>query len=117
MTGAGSLDRRVTFQRATVAANGFNEPVETWAELTTVYTYRRDASAAEAYRAQEVGADISSRFKVRYSELLADLNPRDRLIWAGRIYNITAVREVQRLRWIEVDAVAGAAIEAAPSSP
>ena len=117
MTGAGSLDRRVTFQRATVSPNGFNEPVETWAELATVFTYHHDVSAAEAYRAQEVGAEISTRFKVRHLELLADLNPRDRLIWAGRVYNITAVREVQRLRWIEVDAVAGAAIEAAPSSP
>ena len=49
--------------------------------------------------------------------MVSDLNPRDRLIFRGKTYNITAVREMQRNRWIEVDAVARpdvAAIEASP---
>jgi SPP1 family predicted phage head-tail adaptor len=106
MTGAGGLNRHITLQRATVTKNDFNEDVESWGVLAEVFAERRDASAGESYRAQEVGAEISTRFEIRHSSLVADLNPRDRLIYAGRIYNITGVREKQRNRWLEIDAVA-----------
>jgi head-tail adaptor len=58
---AGTLDRRITIRRAVLAPNGFNEPVATWVDLATVWAGRRDASASESYRAQEVGAQISLR--------------------------------------------------------
>lgn len=106
MSSAGTLDRRVTFQRATVSYNAFNEPVEIWATLAVVSVGKRDASAGETYRAQEVGAQITTRFQVRYSPLLSDLNPNDRLIYGSLVHNITAVRQVERNRWLEVDAVA-----------
>lgn len=105
MTGSGSLNRRATFQRATVTFNSFNEEVETWATLASVYIHRRDASAGESYRAQEVGGKLSIRFTIRYSTQVADLNPRDRVVYDGGVYNITGVREVKRNRWLEVDCV------------
>jgi SPP1 family predicted phage head-tail adaptor len=115
-TKIGTLDRRMTIQRATVTLNEFNEPVETWSDHARVWTRRRDASATESYRAQEVGAQITARFTVRWSSQTEDLNPRDRLSFDGRLYNITAVRDVGRNRWREIDAVARAD-EAAPVVP
>lgn len=112
MSTAGTLDRRITLQRATVSYDAFNEPVATWGTLAVVSGGKRDASAAESYRAQEVGAQITTRFVVRYSPALVDLNPVDRLVFLSRTYNITAVREVERNRWLEVDAVARADIAA-----
>ncbi len=117
MTGAGILDRRVELQRATVSPNDFNEPVETWTTLASVYGNRRDVSASEAYRAQEVGGKISTRFTIRYSSAVADVNPRDRLLFHGVVYNIVAVREKQRNRWLEIDAVAQPDIAAVETSP
>lgn len=117
MSTAGALDRRVTLQRATVSANAFNEPIETWGTLAVVSGGKRDASANEAYRAQEVGAQISTRFRLRHAPAIADLNPADRLIYAGRTYNITAVREVERNRWLEVDAVQRPDIASVETSP
>jgi SPP1 family predicted phage head-tail adaptor len=108
MTGAGELDRRITIQRATVTLNEFNEPIETWGDLTTVWAKRRDASATESYRAQEVGAEITARFTIRWSTTAASVTPRDRLNFDGRLYNITAVRDVGRNQWREIDAVARA---------
>jgi SPP1 family predicted phage head-tail adaptor len=110
MTGAGDLDRRITIRRATITYNEFNDPVETWADLVTVWAKRTDASAAESYRAQEVGAQISARFRIRYSSDVADVNPKDRIAFDGREYNITGVREAEGTRneWIEIDAVARA---------
>lgn len=105
MTGSGSLNRRATFQRATVTFNSFNEEVETWSTLASVFINRRDASAGESYKAQEVGGQLSIRFTIRYSSDVADLNPRDRVLYNGAVYNITGVREIMRNRWMEVDAV------------
>ena len=88
--------------------NGFNEPVESWAEHAVVWAKRHDASAAERYRAQEVGAEITARFTIRHWSLVADVDARDRIRFSGRNYNITAVRAVGRNAWLEIDAVARA---------
>lgn len=117
MTDAGRLDRRITIQRATVSPNSFNESVETWHTLATVYVNSRAASAGESYRAQEVGAKISTRFIIRHSPVVADLNPRDRLVYGGLVHDITAVREKERNRWLEIDAVARPDIAAVETSP
>lgn len=111
-TAAKTLDRRITLQRAQVVRNEFNEHVEAWEDLATVFANRRDASAGESYRAQEVGAQITTTFTIRYSSTVADLNPRDRIIYAGVVHEITGVRETERNRWLEVSCVAKPAIQA-----
>ena len=105
MTGSGSLNRRVTFQRATVTVDSYGGEVETWNTLASVWMHRRDVSAGESYKAQEVGGQLSIRFTIRYSSDVATLNPRDRALYEGAVYNITGVRETKRNRWMEVDAV------------
>jgi len=104
--GAGDLDRRVTILRATTTRNEFNEPIQSFVALATVWANVRDASAAEAYRAQEVGAEISTRFTIRWSSQVADVDARDRIRYGGRDYNVTAVRDLGRHQWREIDAVA-----------
>jgi len=110
MTEAGDLDRRVTIRRASLVPNEFNEPIEVWFDLATVWAKRTDASATESYRAQQVGAEITARFLIRYSSLVAAVDPRDRIAFNGREYNITRVGEPAgtRNRWREIDAVARA---------
>jgi SPP1 family predicted phage head-tail adaptor len=103
---AGTLDQRIIIRRAYSSANAFNEPIATWSDLVTVRAGRRDASASESYRAQQVGAEISTRFTIRWSSQVADVSPLDRLACDGRDYNITAVRDVGRRLWREIDAVA-----------
>jgi len=104
----GQLDRRIVIRRATYAANAFNELVPVWTDYATVWARKHDVSAAEAYRAQEVGAELSARFTVRYSPVTATIDPRDIIAFGGRVYNITGVRDVERNRWREIDAVARA---------
>jgi SPP1 family predicted phage head-tail adaptor len=114
---AGDLNRRITLQRATVTTSTpYNEPVEVWGDLGTVAARRVDASAGEGYRAAEVGAQISTRFTVRYSSLTRTLTPKDRISFDDnngngvRLYNITGTREPigTTRQWIEIDAVASA---------
>ena len=110
MTGIGQLDRRITIQRTTVTANEFNEPIETWTDHATVWAKRSDVSATESYRAQEVGAEITARFIIRRSSDVKDVNPRDRVSFDGKLYNITRVSEPvgTRNHWLEIHAVARA---------
>lgn len=108
MPDIGELDRRITIQRATITYNEFNEPVEAWVDYVTVWAKRTNASAGESYRAQQVGAQITTRFTVRWSPLTGGVTPQDRIDFDGRTYNITATRQVERNRWIEIDAIASA---------
>jgi len=106
MTGAAILNEVITLQRVTIERNGLGEGVETWATLATRKAQRADVSDGEAVRAAEVGAQITTRFTIRYSSEIASLNARDRLVFEGKLYNITGVKEKQRKRWLEVSAVA-----------
>jgi SPP1 family predicted phage head-tail adaptor len=106
---ARDLDRRITLLRLTnILAPPFNEPVASWVTVTEVGAKVVDASARESYRAQEVGAEITARFTIRWSPAVADINPLDRVKLDAREYNITAVRNVGRAKWREIDAVARA---------
>jgi SPP1 family predicted phage head-tail adaptor len=105
---AGALDRRIVLQRATFAPNDFNEPVATWSDLITVWAAVYQVTDVEQFRAQEIGAEVTTRFTIRYSSGVADLGPTDRVAFDGREYNITGVRELGRREWLEIRAVARA---------
>ncbi|WP_417723959.1 head-tail adaptor protein [Salipiger sp.] len=108
--GAGQFRYKVQFRRATRTDDGISE-VETWADFgIPVRARRRDASDTERWRAAEVGATISARFVVRWSDLAAGITARDRLVCDGREYDLMAPREVfdRRRRYIEFSATARA---------
>jgi SPP1 family predicted phage head-tail adaptor len=103
---AGALDRRITLQRATAAPNSFNEPVETWADLVTVWAQQRPDRGAERFAAQEIVGQAVMTFHIRYR---TDIRTTDRILYQGRIWNILDVREVGRRVVTEIDAVTEAA--------
>lgn len=93
---AGKLDQRVTLQRATTTANAYGEQVPSWADLDTVWASQRRASARETLAAAELSASVSDVFEVRRSSVIADLGPKDQLLWEGRIYDIAEVTPIGR---------------------
>lgn len=106
MPGAGDLDRRITIQRYTSTTNDFNEEVKSWADLTTVWAMRRDASDGERVTAGKEGAFLMSRFTVRSSSKTRTVTPADRLSYDGAVWNIRGAKETQdgRKRFIEITA-------------
>ncbi len=100
---AGSLDRRVEIQRATLADNGLEE-VPSWAELTTVWANFWPVSDGEKWRAGVVEGREIARFTIRYSDDAADVTGADRLVFEGRAWGITGVKEIGRKRWLEITA-------------
>lgn len=104
MPGAGDLDRRVTLQTLTVAADDFGGPVQTWTELATVWARRVDVLDAERFAAGAVTAPRRTRWVVRWSAATAQLRPQDRLVAAGLVYAIDGIRETAdgRGRFLEL---------------
>ena len=109
MSKIGRLDRRIQFQRAGLVDDGFSQ-VEIWADHGfPVWAHKTDVSDGERWRADEVQAQITTRFLVRYSDFTADLTPKDRLISDGVEYNITGIKEgAGRRQWLEITAAARA---------
>jgi len=105
---AGSLDRRLVLQKRVVTANALNEEVETFTDLAKVWASKTDVSDAEKVRAQQVGAEITTRFQIRWASAWATLNPKDRCVCEGREYEITGVKELGRRVGLEITACARA---------
>lgn len=106
---AGKLDKRITLRRATVTKDAYNADTETWVDLASgISASVHFVSDAERYRAGEVGATQMVRFEIRYSSLTASVDPRDRVLYRGREYDISGVKELGRNNRLEITASARA---------
>lgn len=112
---AGKLDRRITIEREVTTRNEWNEPTSTWTVVGTVWASKEDVSDGEKLRAAEVGATITSRFRVLWSGITAGITPSDRLVYARRVFDISGVKEIGRREGFEITAAASAeSLEAEP---
>ncbi len=104
----GRMDRRIVIQRATETRDSFNNLVKTWSYLMKVWADKEDVRDSERIASQEVGAEITTRFRIEWYLSLEDLNPKDRIIFEDKIYNISAVKEIGRKQGMEITASARA---------
>lgn len=109
---AGKLNRKIIIQRATVTKDALNNDVPGWENVLPgdgkVWASKRDASARERLSASEMGADITTIFKVRYSSDIALTNPRDRILLDERAYEIVGVTEIGYRDGLQITAMARA---------
>jgi len=106
---AGAMDRKITIQRKSTSQDSFGQPIETWASIS----HRRSAAyrpmrGDERYMADQFIARQQVEFRIRYSSVVSDLNPLDRIIYpapddkdvqspdASTVYEIMDVPEVGR---------------------
>lgn len=108
MPAAGSLDRRISIERATATTNALNETILTWECLTEVWAAVEEVPDGERWRAAEVAADVTTRFTIRWSGVVADVNPKDRIVYKDRIHDVKRVKELGRREGIEITASARA---------
>lgn len=105
---AGKLDRRITIQQYGVTYDSDNQPIEGFTDLATVWASVQYASDRERVRAAEVGATITIRFQIRYSSTVESVNPKDRVVYDGKVFDISAVKEIGRREGVEISAAAAA---------
>jgi SPP1 family predicted phage head-tail adaptor len=105
---AGDLDRRITIERFTTGTNALNEEVRSWGTLATVWASMRPLYGSERLAAQEVSAQATTQFRIRWAQSLKDLSPLDRLRYDNKVFEISEVREIGRREGLEIIAAARA---------
>lgn len=105
---AGKLDRRLTLRRNSPTVDEFGAEEPNWVDLATVWASREEVSDAEKVRAQQVGASITARFQVRWSDVTASISAEDQVVCEGVTYMVTGRKEIGRRHGIEISATAQA---------
>jgi SPP1 family predicted phage head-tail adaptor len=83
----GKLRHRISIEAPTLTQNGYGEPVETWAEYAAVWAAREDLAGREAFLAQQVRAEITTRFRLRF---LPGVTAHMRVRSDGVLYSIAS---------------------------
>lgn len=104
----GKLDRRILLQRYGISYNADNEPIEGFTDLATVWASVQYASDGEKARAGAVAATVSVRFQIRWSTAVSTVNPKDRVAYDGKVFDIVGVKELGRREGLEISAAAPA---------
>lgn len=103
----GSLDRTVTFQRATFTTNGRNEKIPAgWEPVATVRARRDPVSDGERNNGAQVERLVTDRFTTHYSRDLAALDLTQQLVCDGVAYDLVGRKELGRREGLEWSAKA-----------
>lgn len=97
--GAGPLDRRIQILLRTLTPNAYNEQIESFAPLATVWGAKEDLSGSELVLAQQLSAVKTLQFRIRWR---GDVTNTCQLLVEGVTYAITDVAEVGRRHWLEL---------------
>lgn len=87
---AGKLRHRITIEAPGELQNEYGEPVEGWIPFVECYASREDLTGREAFLAQQVRAEVTTRFRMRF---VAGITAMTRINDAGTIYNIESVTD------------------------
>lgn len=103
---AGKLDRRIAIYASSIRDNQYGDPEpDHLVELTRVWASVRPAPGSERLTSAENAASAPTVFWVRWSALLAALNPKDEIEYQDRRYGIVSVVEIGRREGLEIAAV------------
>lgn len=103
---AGRLDRRIDLQRATAGQSASGAPLDGWetlaARLAASYSPVR---GTERNDAPQFVAREQVEFRIRWTAGLADLNPKDRLIYPALRDDVSPVEEPDENQIFDIIAV------------
>lgn len=102
---AGKLDRRISIERAVITTDPLGGDSYVWSELAEVWAEVLPISDGERWRAAEVAANVTTRFRIRWG---ANVTVEDRIAYDGRTYEIVGVKEIGRREGQEITAAARA---------
>lgn len=107
---SGPRDRRIKIERRTYTTDSFGGEVITWVEVGNGWSVSSlPVKDSEAFRNSEATATITHRFQMLWSATAwAQIDPRCRITFDGRLYDIVVVKEIGRRDGIEISATARA---------
>ena len=101
---AGAVDRRLELRHRVLTKNAYGEDVVSWPfAYATVWARKLDIRGREFFAAQQVNAELTTRFHIRHR---TDVVNTDRAFLDGTEYNISQVSELGRRVGLELFATA-----------
>jgi SPP1 family predicted phage head-tail adaptor len=98
------LDRRAMLTRRVLTRNTTTGEEEvSYSAYATVWAGKRDLRGREFFAAQQMNADITTIWQIRYR---TDVVPTDQIVVDGLAYNIAGVSEIGRRDGLEIQATA-----------
>lgn len=112
---AGRRDQWVTIEALTPAGTGSGFPGGSWAALAVVAMSRRGVAAAERQRLEQPAAYLTDVWTAPYrpdcDPDLVDVPARRRLVYRGRVFDITAASVIGRRQGIELETLAASRVD------
>jgi SPP1 family predicted phage head-tail adaptor len=90
MINSGSMREQVTIQKPVEQQSSFGETTLTWVDESTVYASIMGVRASDYFAAQQAGALVTHRIRIRF---FPSLTHQHRLLWRGRVMEISSVLE------------------------
>jgi len=84
-------NRRIGIQSKSITYDSYNQPIETWSELTGIWASIVTTGGNELYVAQKLNSATQAVFKVRYGNAVTVL---DRIVYNNRIFEILSINDV-----------------------
>ena len=106
MIRAGALDRRITIQGKITTQDDFGGEVVTWGDVATVWAEELELRGIERYALRQFVGHALRTFRIRWSATVAVVTTEHQIIYNGRTFDITDVREIGRREGIELDCYA-----------
>ena len=98
-------DRAIQFLRKAAGDDGFTSDAGAFQPFgDPIWAGRTDISDGEKYAAAQVSAHATARFVVPWSDLTAQITPKDQIACEGVTYDISGIKEVGRRARREITA-------------
>jgi SPP1 family predicted phage head-tail adaptor len=89
---AGTMRKRLTFQKKTETRNSFNEAVVSYVDHVTVWGSVTPNAGRKVYEALQANSEISGEIRIRYR---SDIEPTMRIKLGSRYLEIISIVNVQ----------------------
>jgi head-tail adaptor len=89
--GAGTRDKLVVFQRATLTQDAYGEPVPVWAEIARARALVMHGRGSERRQAAMEQGEQPATFRVVANSVIRGLTLRDRIVFEGRPWDIRGI--------------------------
>lgn len=99
----GQLDRRIEIQQPIETQDNSGESIQSWDTIASVWAQKIENRGQERFTAQQLSGRAIRTFRFRWNSRTQEITVKHRIVFDGRSFNITDVREIGRRDGIEVD--------------
>ncbi len=96
---AGTLPNLITIQARSTTQDSYGAPVDTWAEIITVFAKVEQIRGREYFSEGRIAADVDTRVVMRYQ---SGIRPKQRILFESRVLDIQHVIVDQKKTVLEI---------------